>query len=77
MSVDQLQPKSYRSPVEMEFTFPKDLQADTGLLSITIREIPGSAESRAIQCVSSNAGAPSSRMTRPHPSIGMVASAIC
>lgn len=56
MSVDQLQPKSYRSPVEMEFTFPKDLQADTGLLSITIREIPGSAESRAIARAGNDGG---------------------
>lgn len=53
---NEFQPKSYRSDIEVEFTFPKGLQDDTGIKTITIRELPGSAESRAIARAGNDGG---------------------
>jgi len=41
-------PKSYRPPVEITFTFPPDLQAELGYVSVTIRELLPSIEAKAI-----------------------------
>jgi len=53
---DSMQPKSYRSPVEVTFTFPETLQQETGYTSITVRELTGSAESRAISRAGTDGG---------------------
>lgn len=53
---ESLQPKSYRGNIEVEFTFPKGLQEDTGILSITIRELPASSESRALSRAGNDGG---------------------
>ncbi len=43
-----LNPRSYRQPVEVTFTFPESMQLDVNYKSVTIRELKASAESRAI-----------------------------
>lgn len=56
MSDNQLNPKSYRAPVEVTFTFPEDLQMDIGYKSVTLRELKASAESRAISRANGDGG---------------------
>jgi len=48
MSDNQLNPKSYRQPVEVTFTFPDSMAMATGYKSVTLRELKASAESRAM-----------------------------
>lgn len=43
-----LNPKSYRQPVEVTFTFPESMQLDVNYKSVTIRELKASAEARAL-----------------------------
>lgn len=43
-----LNPRSYRQPVEVTFTFPESMQMDVNYKSVTVRELKASAESRAI-----------------------------
>lgn len=43
-----LNPKSYRQPVEVTFTFPASMQLDVNYKSVTIRELKASAEARAM-----------------------------
>lgn len=54
--MSEFQPKSYRGHVEVEFTFPPNLQEDIGIATIIIRELPGSAESRAISRAGNDGG---------------------
>ncbi len=48
MSDNQLNPKSYRQPLEVTFTFPDYLQLEINYRDVTMRELKASAESRAI-----------------------------
>ncbi len=48
MSDNQLNPRSYRQPVEVTFTFPERIQTDLGYLSVTVRELKASSEARAL-----------------------------
>lgn len=43
-----LNPKSYRQPVEVTFTFPESMQLDVNYKSVTVRELKASAEARAL-----------------------------
>ena len=43
-----LNPRSYRQPVEVTFTFPESMQMDVNYKSVTIRELKASAEARAL-----------------------------
>ena len=43
-----LNPRSYRQPVEVTFTFPESMQMDVNYKSVTIRELKASAEARAM-----------------------------
>jgi|688.fasta_scaffold1208644_1 hypothetical protein len=48
MSDNQLNPRSYRQPVEVTFTFPEKVQAEIGYVSVTVRELKASSEARAL-----------------------------
>lgn len=56
--------KSYRAPVEVTFTFPKGLDEETGYASVTVRELTGSSESRAISRAGQDGGALISELIR-------------
>jgi len=43
-----LNPRSYRQPVEVTFTFPESMQMDVNYKSVTVRELKASAEARAM-----------------------------
>lgn len=43
-----LNPKSYRAPVEVTFTFPDSMAVEVQYKSVTVRELKASAESRAL-----------------------------
>ena len=70
MSDNQLNPKSYRQPVEVTFTFPDSMAMATGYKSVTLRELKASAESRAMSRAATTApvlcrGSCASRLFRP------------
>ncbi|TXH50870.1 MAG: hypothetical protein E6Q97_19540, partial [Desulfurellales bacterium] len=52
----QLNPKSYRQPVEVTFTFPTNIQMEVGHQSVTLRELKASAESRAVSRANGDGG---------------------
>lgn len=51
-----LNPKSYRQPVEVTFTFPESMQLEVNHRSVTLRELKASAESRAIARANGDGG---------------------
>jgi hypothetical protein len=43
-----MEPKRYREPVEVTFTFPPSAAQDVGYASVTVRELTPSMEARAL-----------------------------